>query len=295
MPTMRLAVIGAIAAAVLPCHAADAQIRASERASVSQTVDGTVITVDYSRPQVRGRTELFGKVIPPEEIWTPGANSATNLTVSRDITLGGKPLPAGKYSMWLVTRTADWKMYFHRNPTLFHTRPPKLDSDSMALSIPVLRQPGENAEALTFDFPRVSTTGTELRMRWGTISIPMDIGVTPSRSTVVMKEEEAARYTGSYLLTFGGENGGRSKPINFEIVNAKGVLHGIADYPKDPFELEFIPTDVPNRYLPAFVKEGKVFDVETTTPTTFEIVNGRAVGFNVGMGPNPWMQGKRKS
>src|SRR6202022_1713356 len=104
-----ITVAAAMLAAVSPL--AQAQIRASERGTVSQTVDGTVITVDYSRPQMRGRDSLFGKLVPHDEIWTPGAHQATTLLVSRDVTLAGKPLPAGKYSLWMVTKPGDWKLY----------------------------------------------------------------------------------------------------------------------------------------------------------------------------------------
>lgn len=279
-------------AALVTARSAGAQIRASERASVSQTVDGTVITVDYGRPQLRGRSPVFPTIVPTDEVWTPGANVATSLQASRDITIGGKALAAGKYSMWLVTN-GPWTMYFHKNATLFHTQHPKIED--MALAVPVTHRDGESMEVLTFDFPRVSASETELRFRWGTTVIPLPISVTPTHRPVVMADVEGAKYTGSYAITFGGgPSGKRSKPINFEIVLAKGALRGIADDPKDPMEFEFIPTGQPNTYLPGFVKDGKVYDVETTTPTSFEFVNGRAVGFSVGTGPNPWIQGKRK-
>src|SRR5690349_18565433 len=105
MPTIRL-LVAAMYAIALP---AAAQIRASERGSVSQTVDGTVIAVDYGRAQARGRDSLFGKVVRKKEVWTPGANQATTFQVSRDVTVGGKPLPAGKYSVWMVSDpTSPW-------------------------------------------------------------------------------------------------------------------------------------------------------------------------------------------
>src|SRR3979411_1876371 len=179
---------------------AHAQVRASERATVSQTVDGTVITVDYGRPQLRGRDSLWGKVIPHEEIWTPGANLSTSLQVSRDVKIAGQPLPAGKDSLWMVTKPGEWKLHVHRNATLFHTRPPKLDD--MLLSIPVTPANGEKVEMLTFDFPRVWAEGTELRFRWGTTTVPVEILVQPSYPTIAMSAEQLAPYLGSYSVTF---------------------------------------------------------------------------------------------
>ena len=48
-----------------------AQVRASEHGVVSQTVNGTTITIDYSRPVARGRDSLFGRVVHWGEVWTP--------------------------------------------------------------------------------------------------------------------------------------------------------------------------------------------------------------------------------
>ena len=79
---------------------AEAQIRASERATVSQTVDGTVITVDFARPRRRGRAQVFGEEVKWEEIWTPGANMATTLELSKPVQINGHPVAKGKYSVW---------------------------------------------------------------------------------------------------------------------------------------------------------------------------------------------------
>ncbi|HRZ10013.1 MAG TPA: DUF2911 domain-containing protein, partial [Gemmatimonadales bacterium] len=87
-----------------------AQMRASERGSVSQTIDGTTITIDYSRPQVRGRDSLFGGVEKWGAVWTPGANYATTLEVNRPLKIDGHPVAPGKYSLWLVLQPGEWTM-----------------------------------------------------------------------------------------------------------------------------------------------------------------------------------------
>jgi hypothetical protein len=270
---------------------ARAQIRASERATVSQTVDGTVITVDYSRPQLRGRDSLWGKVVPHEEIWTPGANLSTSLQVSRDVKLAGQPLPAGKYSLWMVTKPGEWTLHVHRNAALFHTRPPRLDD--MLLSIPVTPTSTEKVEMLTFDFPRVWAEGTELRFRWGTTMVPIEILVQPTYPTVAMRADQLAPYLGSYSVTFPNGGDRRSPPQRLTIVNAKGTLRAIIDG-KEPFEMQLIPTSTPNQFLTGYLDKGKLFDVETM-PLLFEMAGGCAVGFQVGAlgGGAPFMLAKR--
>ena len=291
MPALRNFVVVSL---VLTAPCAGAQIRASERGSVSQTVDGTVITVDYGRPQARGRDSLFGKVVTRDEVWTPGANAATTFQVSRDVTVGDKPLPAGKYSVWLTSDpTSQWMLYFHKNAGLFHTAHPR--PADMALAVPVSHTTtGEHVEVLTFDFPKVSPMHAELRLRWGTTTVPLDIGITPSAPKVVLTAEQLAPYIGTYGVTFTGPQG-RSPEMRLAIVNAKGALRAIMDQPGgQPVEMEYIPTETPGRFMPAFLKDGKIYDVEVA-PVEFDVVNGRATGFTAMFDGKPWIQGKRKN
>jgi hypothetical protein len=95
---------------------------------VAQTVDGTSITVEYARPQARGRNPVFGQVVHWGETWTPGANWATNITVSKDVKVNGGPLPKGSYSVWMIPQQETWTVFFHPTVRLFHTQRPSPDS-----------------------------------------------------------------------------------------------------------------------------------------------------------------------
>ena len=110
-----------------------------------------------------------------------------------------------------------------------------------------------------------------------------------------MTAEQLAPYLGTYGVTFMGPQG-RSPEMKLVIVNAKGVLRGIVDLPgADAMEMEYLPTSIPNRFMPAFLKDGKVYDVEVTTPTVFTVVDGRATGFLASFQGKPWMEGTRKN
>ena len=94
MPIARAAPRIALALSLALPARAPAQVRASEAASVSQTVDGTKITIEYSRPRGRARDSLFGKVVPWGEVWTAGANLATLGVTSLDLPMhhGSRPV-----------------------------------------------------------------------------------------------------------------------------------------------------------------------------------------------------------
>ncbi len=75
--------------------------RVSQKASVMQTVGLTDVTITYSRPGVKGRT-IWGDLVPYDKVWRVGANEATTFAVTQDVTINGKPLPAGTYSLHAI-------------------------------------------------------------------------------------------------------------------------------------------------------------------------------------------------
>ena len=172
-----------------------AQIRASERSTVSQTVDGTTVTIDYSRPRARGRTELFGKTVTWGEVWTPGANWATTLQVNRDVVLDGHPVPKGKYSVWFVVNPGAWTIVLDPRDKRYHTEHP----DSTAGQLRWNTQPGsgEFAEILTWSFPEVRPDGTRLLFAWGTRRVAINATVRPSHPIPIARAD-AEPYLGTY-------------------------------------------------------------------------------------------------
>ena len=285
----------ALAAVLLPAPL-HAQVRASEAATLSQTVDGTVITVAYSRPQMRGRNPGVGGVFHHEHMWTLGANWATTLEVNRPIRLNGNPVEAGKYSVWAEPGETSWTMHLHPDPRLFHTMGPK--AETMTVSFDVTPTKGEFVEVLSFDFPEVLQTGATLRFRWAEVTIPLMIEVEPTRTGIALSEDQVAPYVGSWNVQFMNETNQVSPEIKMEILLANGSLRVIMDGPQ-AMAMEFVPTDEPHKFLPAFLGEdGKVLDVEAATPVVFEVVNGKAVSWKtLGLSAEydePWMWGTRR-
>ena len=147
----------------------------SQRASVAQDVAFTRLTVDYGRPVARGRT-LFGPtgVVKWDRIWHPGADSATRITISRDITLEGKPLRAGQYTLWLIPREREpWTVIVSGAAHVFHIPYPGEAQDVLRLSVAPER--GAWMESLAVYFPMVSADSSVMRIHWGDTVLPMRI------------------------------------------------------------------------------------------------------------------------
>ncbi|WP_431210979.1 DUF2911 domain-containing protein [Puia sp. P3] len=76
----------------------------SVRDSVRAQVGNAVVTIDYSRPMLRGRT-LLGDLIPYDRVWRTGANAATQFTTTVPIKMGGMAVPAGRYTLFTAPHT----------------------------------------------------------------------------------------------------------------------------------------------------------------------------------------------
>src|SRR5688500_7833273 len=187
------------AALALPVPAG-AQIRASELASMTQVIDGTRITVEYSRPRSRGRETIFGtKAVQWDEVWTPGANYATTFEVDKNVKVGGKPVAKGKYSVWLVVRKSGrWTFVLDPKHRQYHMAHP--DSNASQIRIPVQPETVPFTDVLTWSMPALRIDGGTLAMQWERVRVPIDIQVQPSLVTT-FPADKAVAYLGEYLFT----------------------------------------------------------------------------------------------
>jgi len=94
----------------------DKSKRPSPPAVVKTTVGSTDVTIDYSRPSLKGR-EAFGDkapLAPAGEVWRTGANEATTFTVSKAVKINGQALPAGTYSLFTIPAATEWTIVFNK-------------------------------------------------------------------------------------------------------------------------------------------------------------------------------------
>ena len=150
------------------------EVKASQSGFVAQTVATTRIEINYDRPVARGR-ELFGGIVAYGEIWNPGANDATKISLTHPITINGMDLPAGDYSIWAIPDPAQWTVIFNRAADVYHTPYPGEEHD--ALRLQVTPEQGAHMETLAFYFPAVEKKDAELRLHWGETIVPFEISV----------------------------------------------------------------------------------------------------------------------
>lgn len=280
----------------------EGQIRASERGQVSQTVDGTTITIDYARPRARGRESVFGGEVHWGEVWTPGANLATTLDVDRNVRINGHAVPKGKYSVWMTVRKdGAWTVIFDTTTKLFHTERP--GEESWQIRFDLRPEPRPSLEVLTWWFPEVRSDGVTLAMQWSSSYVPLNVTVEPSRPLTIAADL-ARPYLGEYDFKWaeqapdsseagaGSEDGqhhrdssGTHEPppgTTFEVFYDKGSLWARVDPAPFPgMETVLLIRKAGHWFFPAMMKDGQVYDTMDDMVMEFKVENGTASGFEV--------------
>ncbi len=86
---------------------------ASPAATAETTIDGKKITINYSRPSMKGR-KVMGELVPYDKVWRTGANKATVFTTEVDLMFGKTVVPAGTYSLFTLPSASGWKLIINK-------------------------------------------------------------------------------------------------------------------------------------------------------------------------------------
>ena len=134
--------------------------------------DGKTITIDYSSPRAKGR-KIFGGLVPYGQVWRAGANEATTFVTSSDITVGGKTVPAGNYTIFTVPAENKWTLVISKKTGEWGTAYPGPDNDLARIDMKVSKTSAP-VENFTIAFDQ-SGTGCTLKMEWETTEASVDI------------------------------------------------------------------------------------------------------------------------
>jgi len=180
----------------------------SPQASVMQRVGVTDFTLSYSSPGVKNR-QIWGGLVPYDELWRTGANAPTTLQASRDFTFGDKQVPAGTYSMLTIPGKSSWTVILNKNLKLQVTRGYEEKDDVARVTVtPVTSQPRER---MTFLFADTTEDGTRLDLEWEKlrVSVPIKVDTKAQASASIEKSlDDAWRphfVSARYLLENGGD------------------------------------------------------------------------------------------
>ena len=202
----RTSIAIALALATLPAAAQQLTLPPSgenQRASVTQFIGPVRVTIDYSSPDVHSPTgedrrgKIWGSDIVPfgffddsfgtcvECPWRAGANQNTVFTVSHDVEIEGKRLPAGSYGLFMVAGQDQWTVIFSKNSTSWGHY--YYDPAEDALRVTAKPSKAEYNEWLTYEFTDRRTDRATVALKWEDLQVPFTIAV-PDIATVYIAQ-----------------------------------------------------------------------------------------------------------
>jgi hypothetical protein len=136
-----------------------------EKASFSN--EGLDVNISYCRPFKKGRI-IFGEksdhaLLPNGKYWRLGANDATEISFSKNVMFGGKPVTAGRYRMYAVPNNTSWQISLNSEIGKFGFFEPDYKLDVAKVDVPV--EPVPETEQLTISFDKAST-GSQMDIAW---------------------------------------------------------------------------------------------------------------------------------
>ncbi len=164
----------------------------NQMASVIQHIGPVQIRIDYSSPAVHGpdgkdrRGQIWGKLVPygladlgfgngKPDPWRAGANQNTVFSVSDDVVVQGKPLPAGHYGLHMIPGQDEWTIIFSKDSgawgSFFY------DESHDALRVQAKPVKHEYREWLTYDFVERKPTESTVQLQWEDLALPWTVQV----------------------------------------------------------------------------------------------------------------------
>ena len=148
--------------------------RVSQRATVTQRLGLSDITITYHRPKMDGR-EIWGKTVPYGKLWRAGANENTTISFTDDVSVEGKPLAAGTYGLHTIPDKDQWTIIFSKNSTSWGSF--SYDEKEDALRVNVKPHAAESFETLTYVFEDVKPDSALATLRWEKLAVPFRFSV----------------------------------------------------------------------------------------------------------------------
>ncbi len=158
---------------------ANAQVEtpaSSPLSKIEQKVGLTNVTLEYSRPNMRGRT-IFGDLVPYDKIWRTGANKNTTISLSTDAVVDGQTLKAGSYAVFTKPGKDSWEVYFYSDTENWGT-PRNFDDSKVAAkaTAEVYKMPVK-IETFTITFDDLTNNSAVLGMLWEDVYVGVKIEV----------------------------------------------------------------------------------------------------------------------
>lgn len=165
--------------------------QASPVASLKQIVGLTEVTVEYSRPTMKGR-KVFGELVPFGKLWRTGANANTTISFSDDVVIEGKTLKAGKYALYTIPKIDTWEFIFYKDNDNWGT-PAEFDEAKVALRSSVKPEiTAKSTEAFTIAVNPIDVNSATLDLSWERSAVALKFDVPTYKTAMASIDKTLA-------------------------------------------------------------------------------------------------------
>lgn len=148
--------------------------RPSPRATVSQTIGTTELSLVYSRPGVKGRA-IWDSLVTYGKPWRTGANELTQFKITDDIKVEGQTLPAGTYGLVTVPAADQWTIAFTKDKDLWGTADYTPEHDQLRVSVKPQAAPMQ--ERMLFTIEPTADGECDVVLAWEKLRVPFHVAV----------------------------------------------------------------------------------------------------------------------
>lgn len=131
------------------------------------------IELAYSRPSVRGR-KVYGDLLPYGQVWRTGANSATTISFTDEVIIGGKKIPAGKYGLLSIPGAKQWIMIISKQTDVTSPADYNVDQDMVRVNVSSVKSKS-STETFTLSIQDIKPTSCNLVLSWEKRSVSLPI------------------------------------------------------------------------------------------------------------------------
>jgi tetratricopeptide (TPR) repeat protein len=165
----------------------------SPRASVTQRIGLTDITVVYHRPRADGR-KIFGALIGYGRVWRAGANDNTTIAFADPVTVDGHPLAPGTYGVHMIPTADLWTVIFSTNATSWGSFSYRPEEDALRIQVKPIA--AEFHDELIYEFGQLAEQSAVLSLKWERVAVPMTIGVDVHKKTLASIRQQLRNLPG---------------------------------------------------------------------------------------------------
>lgn len=162
----------------------------SSAQTITQSFGLGTIKVSYSRPNLKGR-KVFGVMEPFDKVWRTGANSATAITFSEPVKIGGQQLAAGTYGLFTIPGKTEWTVIFNKDSKQWGAYEYKETEDVLRIKVKPVKLK-EKVETFSIQFANVYPTTAQLQLSWENTGLNIDLS-TEIDAQVMASIEEAMK------------------------------------------------------------------------------------------------------